>query len=61
MATGKADIIQIIESQAELRTDQWVGRGIKLACHAVRLEAKYAGSYKINIVSPASNNWVAFD
>ena len=61
VSSSKTDVIQIIESQAELGADQRVGRRIQLASHAVRLEAEDACCHEVNIITPASDHWVALN
>ena len=61
MSTSQANVIQIVKPETELRTNQRVGRRVKLACHAVGLKAKDAGSNKINVITPPSDNWVALN
>ena len=39
VSASDADVVQVVESHAELRADQWVGRGVQLTGHAVGLEA----------------------
>ena len=61
MAAGDADVIQVVESRAELRADQGVGWGVELASDAVGLEAEDASSHEVNVISPAGYNGVAID
>lgn len=61
VTTSDTNVIKIVESHAKLRTDQGVGRGIKLTSDAVWLETEDSSSHIVNIVSPSSYNWVSFD
>ena len=61
MSPSKPDVVQIVESQAELGTDEGVGRGIQLASDAVRLETEDSCCNEIYIVPPSGNYWVPLD
>jgi len=61
MSTSQSDIIKIVKSHAELGLNEWIGGGLQLSCHAVRLETEDSGGNKINIVPPSSYNWVPFN
>ena len=61
MATRDADVIQIIEADAELRTDQGVCWWIELARHAVWLETVDTGSHEVDVVTPSGDDWVPID
>lgn len=59
VTTSQSDVVQIIETQAELRTDQRVGRWLHLTSHAVWLETEYSSSYVVHIISPTSYHRVS--
>ena len=61
MSACQANIIEVIESDAELRTDERVGRRLKLTSDAIGLEAVNTCCDVVNIVSPPCHDWVAFD
>jgi hypothetical protein len=61
VSASQTDVIQIVESEAELWADQRVSRWVEFTRYAVGLEAKDASSDEVNIVSPPCHNWVAFD
>ena len=52
--TSETDVVQIIESEHELRTNERIGWSLHLSSHAKRLEAENTSSNIINIASPAS-------
>tara|TARA_B110000285_G_C15121395_1_gene617384 strand:+ start:2127 stop:2447 length:321 start_codon:yes stop_codon:yes gene_type:complete len=55
------NVIQIVESSAELRADQRIGWWIKLTSHAIWLEAEDTSGHKVHIVSPSGDDWVSVD
>jgi len=59
MSSGQPDVIQIVESEAELRTDQRVGWWVHFTCYTIGLEAKDSCCNIVNIVSPAGYYGVA--
>lgn len=61
VSTRESDVIEIVEPEAKLRADEWIGRGIHLSSHAVRLEAENASRHVIHIISPAGNDRVSID
>lgn len=61
MSTSETDVIQIIESHAELRADKGICGGIEFTSNAIRLEAVDTGSDVVDIVSPTSNDGVSVD
>ena len=58
MATGKTNVVQIVETSAELRTDQRIGGRVELTSHAVWLEAEDTGGDVVDIVPPAGHDGV---
>lgn len=61
MSSGQAYVVKVVETDAELRTNKWVGRRVKLSSDAVRLEAVDSCSYVVNIVAPSCHDWVSLD
>jgi hypothetical protein len=61
VTAGDTDVVQIVETNAELRANKGVSRGLKLTSDAVRLEAVDTGLDIVNIVSPTSNDGVTLD
>lgn len=61
MSSCQADVVEIIESHAELWANQRISRRIQLSGDAVRLETVDASCNVVNIISPASNNWVSLN
>jgi len=61
MTSCQTDVVQIVETSAELGTYKWVSGWFKLARNTVRLETEDACSNEVDIVSPSSNDWVSFD
>jgi hypothetical protein len=59
--SSDTNVIEIVESCAELGANQRVGWWIKLACHAVGLEAENTSGNEIHIISPPGNDWVSVD
>jgi len=57
--SGEANVVQVVEPEAELRADERIGRGVHLAGHAVGLEAENTSCHIIHIISPASNDRVS--
>ena len=58
---GQADVVEVVEARAELRTDEWVGGWVKLASHTVWLEAIYTCRHIVNIIAPTRHNRVSLD
>jgi hypothetical protein len=61
VATRQTDVVEVVEPQTKLRTDQWVCWRLQFTCYTIRLETEYPRSNVIDIVSPPSNNGVAVD
>ena len=61
VTTGDTDVIEIVETDAELRANERVSRGVELTSHAVRLEAVNTGLDIIDIISPTSDDGVTLD
>lgn len=61
VSAGEADVVEVVESHAELWADQGVGWGVQLARYAVWLEAENTGCHVINVVSPAGDHWIPLD
>lgn len=61
MPSSKSNVVQIVEPKTELRADQGICWWVHFTCHAVGLETKYSCCNIVNIISPASNNWIAID
>lgn len=61
VSTRESDIIEIVEPEAKLRANEWIGWGIHLSSHAVRLEAENTSRHVIHIISPAGNDRVSID
>ena len=61
MTSSNTDVIQIIETNTELRTDQRIGWRVKFTSHAVRLETENTSSHVVDIITPSSNNGVSLD
>ncbi len=59
MAPSQADVVEIVEADAELGLDQGVGRGLQFSSHAVWLEAEDAGCHVVHVVAPAGHHWIA--
>ena len=61
MPPSQTNIVQVVESRAELRANQWVGGRVQLTRHTVWLETENSGSHIVNIVAPTCDNRVPFD
>lgn len=61
MTTCETNVIEIVESHTELRTDQGIGGRVKLSSDAIWLETEDSSSYIVYIVTPASHHWVPFN
>lgn len=61
MSTGEANVVQVVESGAELGADERVGRGVEFSSDAVGLEAEDSGQHEVYVVSPAGYDRVAVD
>jgi len=61
MSASQSDVVKIVESETELRTDEWIGGRIHLSSDTVRLETKDTCGHVINIVTPTSNYRVSID
>lgn len=61
MSAGEPDVVQVVEADAELGTDERVGRGLELARDAVGLEAEDARGDIVHVVAPAGNHRVPAD
>lgn len=57
----KTNIVKIIETSTELRTNKWVGWWVQLTSDTVWLEAENARCHKINVIAPSSDDWVSLD
>ena len=56
MATGQANVVQVIEAGTELRANEWVCRRVQLSSHTVWLETEDSCSHVVDIVPPARYN-----
>jgi hypothetical protein len=61
MSTCEPDIIQVVESETELRADQRICWWIHFSCNSIRLEAKDSSCNIINIIFPTCNYRVAIN
>lgn len=61
MSASEPDVIEIVEPEAKLRADEWIGRRIHFSGDAVRLEAEDAGCDVVYVVSPTCDDWVSID
>jgi hypothetical protein len=61
MATGNANVIQVIKTKAKLRADQRICRRLQFPCDTVRLETINASSNIINVFPPSCNDRVPLD
>lgn len=61
MSSSQTYVVKVIKADAELRTNKWVSRRIKLSSDAVRLEAVDPCSYVINVIAPSCDNWVSLN
>jgi len=61
VAASDADVVQVVEADAELWADQWIGWRVQLSRDAVWLEAIDASSNEVDIISPPSNDRVPLD
>jgi hypothetical protein len=61
VATRQPDVIEIVESDRELRADQWIGRRLQFSGDTIRLETVDACSHVIDIIAPSRDHWVPFD
>ena len=61
MTSCDSDVVEVVKSDNELRTDKWISRRLQFTCHTVRLEAKNSCSYIVHIVSPPGNNRISVD
>jgi hypothetical protein len=61
MTTCDTDVVQVIESHAELGADKWIGGRIEFSSDAVGLEAEDTSSHIVNIISPTSHHRVSLD
>jgi hypothetical protein len=61
MTSSHTNVIQIIETYAELGADQRVSRRIEFTSHTVRLETENTSSYVIYIISPSNNHRVSLN
>ena len=61
MTAGKTDVVQVIESDGELRADERVCWWVQLSRDAVWLEAVDTSSDVIDVVSPSGDDWVSLD
>ena len=61
MASSQANVVEIVESGAELGANQGVSGRVKLSSHTVGLEAVNASCDVVHVVSPTSNDGVSLD
>lgn len=61
MSAGQANVVKIIESNAELGADEGIGGRVKLSSHAVGLEAIDTSGHIVHVVSPSGDDGVALD
>lgn len=61
MSTSQTNVIQIVKSNTELRTDKGVGWWSHLTGYTVRLEAIDSSLDKLNIISPSGYYRVSVD
>lgn len=61
MAASDADVVEVIEANAELRLDERIGGGIHFTSHAEGLEAIDAGCGELDVVAPASDHRITLD
>lgn len=61
MSTGESDVIEIVEPEAKLRADEWIGWWVHFSGDTVWLEAEDAGCDVINVVSPTCDDRVSID
>lgn len=61
MSASQANVVKIVESNAELGANQGIGGRIKLSSHTVGLEAIDTSGHIIHVVSPSGDNGVALD
>ena len=59
MSSSESDVIEIVESEAELRADERVGWRLELSGDTVGLETEDAGSNVVNIIPPTSDDRVS--
>jgi hypothetical protein len=58
MTSCNSNIVQIVESCAELWANQRISRWVELSSHAVWLETKDSSGDEIDIISPSCNDRV---
>lgn len=61
VSTSDADIVEVVESETELGTDEGVRWWVQFAGDAVGLETKDPGRHEVYIVAPASHYRVPLD
>jgi len=61
MSASKTDVIQIVESHAELRADEGICGRVEFTSNAVRLEAVDTSSDVVDVVSPTGNDGISVD
>ena len=61
MSSGESDVIQIVESEAELRANERISGGIHLSSHTVRLEAENSSCNVVYIISPTGDDGVSIN
>lgn len=61
MSPCKSDVVQIVETQAELRTDERIGWRIHFSSYAVGLETENTRSHVVYVVTPTCNHRVTVD
>jgi hypothetical protein len=58
VSAGEADVVQIVETDAELGADEGVGGRFQFPGHAVGLETVDAGRHVVHVVAPARHDRV---
>lgn len=61
VSTSQTNIVEVVETSAELGTDQGVSWRVELSSHTVGLEAEDAGSNKVDVIAPSCNDGVSFN
>ena len=61
MPASESDVVEIVESEAELRADERIGGRVHFSSDAVGLEAEDARSDIVHVVPPPGDDGVAID
>ena len=61
MSASQANVVKVVESNAELGANQGIGGRVELSSHTVGLEAIDTSGHIIHVVSPSGDNGVALD